>query len=153
MIDEMDFRKSWSFFPTGVSILAAKNQKDSIHGMTASSVMSISLDPPIIMVSIGIERSILENIERSEFVSVSLLSNNQSNIATYFSKPHASDHDFFYNNNDVFFIKDCLGYFFCKKNDFIKVGDHIVYFREVKEIEFDDKPPLVWYKGKFENSL
>ena len=47
--------------------------------------------------------------------------------------------DFFYNNNDVFFIKDCLGYFFCKKNDFIKVGDHIVYFLEVKEIEFDDK--------------
>ena len=54
MIDERDFRKSWSFFPTGVSILAVRNEQNNIHGMTASSIMSISLDPPIIMVSIAV---------------------------------------------------------------------------------------------------
>ncbi|MBC78571.1 MAG: hypothetical protein CL772_01040 [Chloroflexi bacterium] len=153
MIDEMDFRKSWSFFPTGVSVLAVKNQNDIIHGMTASSVMSISLDPPIIMVSVGIERSILKNLETSEFISVSLLSKDQSDIANYFSKAHSSDNDFFYHKKDVFYIKDSLCYFMCKKNNSIKIGDHFVYFLEVKKLEFKDKPPLVWYKGKFENSL
>lgn len=153
MIDEMDFRKSWSFFPTGVSVLAVKNQNDFIHGMTASSVMSISLDPPIIMVSVGIERSILKNLETSEFISVSLLSKDQSDIANHFSKTHNSDNDFFYQKKDVFYIKDSLCYFLCKKHNSVKIGDHFVYFLEVEKLEFQDKPPLVWYKGKFENSL
>jgi len=153
MIDESDFRKSWSFFPTGVSVLAVKNEQGNIHGMTASSIMSISLDPPIIMVSIGIERSILKNIENSAFVSVSLLSNEQSNIASFFSKPDSSENNFFDINKEEFYIRECLCYFFCKKYNSIKIGDHIVYFLEVQKIEFKDKSPLVWFKGKFEKSL
>ncbi len=153
MIDERDFRKSWSFFPTGVSILAVRNEQNNIHGMTASSIMSISLDPPVIMVSIGVERSILKNIENSDFVSVSLLSNEQSDIATFFSKPNNSENNFFDNDKEAFYIKECLCYFFCKKSNSIKIGDHIVYFLEVEKIEFKEKPPLVWFKGKFENSL
>jgi len=153
MIDERDFRKSWSFFPTGVSILAVRNEQNNIHGMTASSIMSISLDPPIIMVSIGVERSILKNIENSDFVSVSLLSNEQSDIATFFSKSNNSENNFFENDKEAFYIKECLCYFFCKKSNSIKIGDHIVYFLEVEKIEFKEKPPLVWFNGKFENSL
>ncbi|MBA46996.1 MAG: hypothetical protein CL893_02805 [Dehalococcoidia bacterium] len=153
MIDELDFRKSWSFFPTGVSVLAVKNQNDIIQGMTASSVMSISLNPPIIMVSVGVERSIIKNLKTSEFISVSLLSKNQADIANYFSRPHNPDNNFFYNKENCFYIKECLGYFLCKKNDFIKIGDHIVYFLEVEKFEFQDIEPLVWYKGNFENSL
>ena len=153
MIDEKDFRKAWGFFPTGVSILAVKNQDNEIHGMTASSVMSISLDPPIMMVSVGNERSILENLENSDFISISLLSKEQSNIALFFSKPHSFENDFFNIKDDFFYIKECLSYFFCKKNHSIEIGDHIVFFLEVEKIQFKDKPPLVWYKGEFENSL
>ena len=66
MIDELEFRKS-EFFPTGVSVLAVKNKDNNFHGMTASSIMSISLKPPIIMVSVGLERTILDHLESADF--------------------------------------------------------------------------------------
>ena len=31
MIDELEFRKSWSFFPTGVSVLAVKNKDNNFN--------------------------------------------------------------------------------------------------------------------------
>ena len=50
MINDSQYRKSWSFFPTGVSILATQDDNENYLGMTANSVMSISLNPKIIMV-------------------------------------------------------------------------------------------------------
>ena len=84
MIDELEFRKSWSFFPTGVSVLAVKNKDNNFHGMTASSIMSISLEPPIIMVSVGLERSILDHLESADFFSVSLLTKNKKMLLCHF---------------------------------------------------------------------
>ena len=43
MINDSQYRKSWSFFPTGVSILATQDDNKNYLGMTANSVMSISL--------------------------------------------------------------------------------------------------------------
>ncbi|SVD52664.1 uncharacterized protein METZ01_LOCUS405518, partial [marine metagenome] len=39
-------------FPTGVSVVAVLDNKKNVHGMTANSISSISLNPNIIMVSI-----------------------------------------------------------------------------------------------------
>ena len=153
MIDELEFRKSWSFFPTGVSVLAVKNKDNNFHGMTASSIMSISLTPPIIMVSVGLERTILDHLESADFFSVSLLTKKQENVALSFSKSNNQNRSFFSSNEDVFFIDDCLGYFFCVKHKSLRVGDHMVYFLEVENMEFYTKDPLVWYKGNFENIL
>ena len=58
MKNEKLYRESWSLFPTGVSVIAALDNKKNVHGMTANSISSISLNPNILMVSIGMERSI-----------------------------------------------------------------------------------------------
>ena len=84
MITDNQYRKSWSLFPTGVSVLATKNN-NQLFGMTANSIMSISLDPKIIMVSVGNNRTILEHLEKNKEVSVSILSKDQLHVADFFS--------------------------------------------------------------------
>ena len=74
-------------------------------------------------------------------------------FALSFSKSNNQNKSFFSSKEDVFFIDDCLGYFFCVKHKSLRVGDHMVYFLEVENMEFYTKDPLVWYKGNFENIL
>ena len=56
----------------------------------------------------------MENLENSNFVSISLLSKGQSNIALFFSKPHSFQNDFF--------NKDSVIQYDFKKNKFIPPG-------------------------------
>ena len=96
MINDSQYRKSWSFFPTGVSILATQDDNENYLGMTANSVMSISLNPKIIMVSVGNNRSILKFLQETKNASVSILSSKQSNVAEFFS---SSTQNLLENNN------------------------------------------------------
>ena len=64
---------------------------------------------------------------------------------------------FFSSKEDVFFIDNCLGYFFCVKHKSLRVGDHMVYFLEVENMEFYTKDP--WFGTReilrifYENSM
>ena len=141
MINDSQYRKSWSFFPTGVSILATQDDNKNYLGMTANSVMSISLNPKIIMVSVGNNRSILKFLQETKNASVSILSSEQSNVA-----------DFFYNSKDIYYIKDSLCYFYCEVMNSYLVGDHTVFSLKVDQMNLNEKSsPLIWYKGKFSN--
>ena len=103
MINDSQYRKSWSFFPTGVSILATQDDNKNYLGMTANSVMSISLNPKIIMVSVGNNRSILKFLQETKNASVSILSSEQSNVADFFSSSTQNlleNNDFFYNSKN-----------------------------------------------------
>ena len=90
MINDSEYRKSWSNFPTGVSVLATRDNNKNLVGMTANSLMSISLEPKIIMISVGNNRSILEYLGIKDNVSISILTKGQSNIADYFSNSNQS---------------------------------------------------------------
>ena len=109
MINDSEYRKSWSNFPTGVSVLATRDNNNNLVGMTANSVMSISLNPKIIMVSVGNNRSILKFLQETKNASVSILSSEQSNVADFFSSSTQNlleNNDFFYNSKDIYYIKD-----------------------------------------------
>lgn len=48
----MRLRKAMGRFATGVTVVTTA-QRDVVHGMTANGVMSVSLDPPLVVVSLG----------------------------------------------------------------------------------------------------
>ena len=45
-------RKAMGRFATGVTVVTTAH-RDHVHGMTANGVMSVSLDPPLVVVSLG----------------------------------------------------------------------------------------------------
>src|ERR687887_1406620 len=45
------FRKTLGMFATGVTVLTTRHG-ESVHGMTANAFMSVSLQPPLVLVSI-----------------------------------------------------------------------------------------------------
>ena len=56
--------------------------------------------------------------------------------------------------DEYFFIGKCLSFYFGKIIETHKIGDHEVYFIEVKYFDlFKNKEPLVWYRGKFSKPI
>ena len=49
----IEYRKTMSSFATGVTVVTTLDENEFIHGMTANSFTSVSLDPPTVLVCIG----------------------------------------------------------------------------------------------------
>lgn len=154
MITDYQYRKSWSLFPTGVSVLATKNN-NQFFGMTANSIMSISLDPKIIMVSVGNNRTIIEYLKKDKEASVSILSKDQIDVADFFSNTDNRDNskNYFEYKKNIFYVKNSLCHFFCKIIDSYIIGDHTVFSLNVLDMKLEDKEPLIWYKGNLNNKI
>ena len=125
----------------------------SVHGMTASSVTSVSLDPPLMLIVIGEERQSHELIETTGRFGMSILHVDQAHIAKHFAIPPKSrgslepKHITTLSKSPV--IKDSIASMDCSVIAGHKAGDHTVFIGEVEAIMVGDGAPLVWLERQF----
>ena len=79
-----DFRKAMRQLTGGVSVITAGRGRD-ISGMTVTSVSSLSVDPPALIVSINRESSSWPLLKRYGFFGVNILTPDQIDIAERFT--------------------------------------------------------------------
>jgi flavin reductase (DIM6/NTAB) family NADH-FMN oxidoreductase RutF len=79
-----DFRKAMRQLTCGVSVVTAGRGRD-ISGMTVTSVSSLSVDPPALIVSINRESSSWPLLKRYGFFGVNILTPDQIDIAERFT--------------------------------------------------------------------
>ncbi|MFG2290995.1 flavin reductase family protein [Streptomyces sp. NPDC048595] len=80
-----DFRTMMSGFPTGVCVVATDDYEGQPRGMTCSSVCSVSLDPPILLVCLRDGSPTLESIMKSGMFTVNLLDEGAQEVAELFA--------------------------------------------------------------------
>jgi len=80
--DELrDLMRLW---PHGVSVLAVDNDGDRM-GVTVSSLVSLSLEPPLVGVSVGKQASLYELLRSAGCFAVSMLGSDQEEVARRFA--------------------------------------------------------------------
>jgi flavin reductase (DIM6/NTAB) family NADH-FMN oxidoreductase RutF len=79
-----DFRRAMRQLTGGVSVITAGRGRD-ISGMTVTSVSSLSVDPPALIVSINREASSWPLVKRYGFFGVNILTSDQIDIADRFT--------------------------------------------------------------------
>ena len=79
-----DFRNAMRQLTGGVSVITAGRSRD-ISGMTVTSVSSLSVDPPALIVSINREASSWPLVRRYGFFGVNILTSDQIDIAERFT--------------------------------------------------------------------
>jgi flavin reductase (DIM6/NTAB) family NADH-FMN oxidoreductase RutF len=80
---------------TGVSIVCSQHD-NFVHGMTVNSFSSVSLDPPIISVTLAKHTRTLHLVQESGKFTVSILSFDQQSIADRFAGKIPEDDDRFH---------------------------------------------------------
>jgi flavin reductase (DIM6/NTAB) family NADH-FMN oxidoreductase RutF len=79
-----ELRELMRLWPHGVSVLSVDVEGDRM-GVTVSSLVSLSLDPPLVAVSIGKQASCYELLRRAGRFAVSLLGADQEELARRFA--------------------------------------------------------------------
>ena len=147
------YRDAWSKFATGVTVITTVEPDGLIHGMTASSVTSVSIDPPLVLAVIGETRQTHTYIGNTGRFGMSILNENQSDIAMHFADPQKNfsqlDASFVANMSGIPIIAKAIAAMGCRVIAAHKAGDHTVFIGEVESIQLDDGNPLVWFQREF----
>ena len=151
--DQLALRKCWGRFATGVSVITTTLANRKIHGMTASGILSVTLDPPVVLVSIGVDRNTHSFVKNNQSFGISFLNSNQKNIAEYFSKDNPCDNtdDFEYEEmpGGQFVITEAIGQLECKLFKEIKIYDHTLFLAKIENFNITSESPLIWLDSKY----
>jgi flavin reductase (DIM6/NTAB) family NADH-FMN oxidoreductase RutF len=143
-----EFRQVMGRFATGVTVVTTV-EKDVIHGMTANGFLSVSLRPPLVLVSLGRCR-MNEMLPRSGRYGVSMLAHDQQHFAAHFAAQKASAVEPTFVWQEGFPLLDgALAHLGCRVVDVHRAGDHVLWIGEVEYIGHRDDEPLLFYTGRF----
>lgn len=143
-----EFRQVMGRFATGVTVVTTV-ERDTVHGMTANGFLSVSLRPPLVLVSLGRCR-MNELLPRSGRYGVSVLAEQQHHFAAHFAaqKPSPVDPTFVWQGG-LPLLEGAVAHLVCRVVDVHRAGDHVLWIGEVEYIDHRDDEPLLFYTGRF----
>lgn len=146
------FRDSLGMFVTGIAVVATRAPNGDPIGLTVNSFNSVSLDPPLIVWSLGTSLPSLKAFEACEYYSVNVLSAEQMHLSQIFAS--RSDDKFAGLEIDeglygVPLLRDCCARFECRNITRHPGGDHVVFISEVVRFDREDREPLVFHGGAY----
>src|SRR5467141_776068 len=85
-LDPVTFRRVAGTFTTGVTVITVERDPGVVHGMTANSFTSVSLDPLLILVCVSHEARLLSFLKTQRRFGVNILREDQQALSEFFAK-------------------------------------------------------------------
>ena len=140
--------------PAGVVVISART-KDGYRGLTASSLVSISVDPPMVLVGLEREAATRAAVVEGEAFNVSVLTRSQEFIADRFAgrapaiDTRWQDIPHRLGANGIPLIEGCAAWFECRLVDIHPAGDHDICVGEVTAARAGSGDPLILWDRAF----
>lgn len=140
--------------PAGVVVVSSR-LGDEYRGLTASSLVSISIDPPLVLVGLEREATTRAAVVASKAFSISLLTRAQEFLADRFAGrapaidaawravPHRL------GANGLPLIDGCAAWLECRLVDMHPAGDHDILIGEVEAASVGSGDPLILWDRAF----
>jgi len=151
-----ELRKAMRNWATGITIVTAAHE-DTQHGMTVSSFTSLSLEPPLLSVSLYNTSRTHGLVSASGHFGVTILAADQEEISNRFAG-RIPDTDDRFADLDVEtlvsgapFITGGLTFFDCRISQTIPLGTNTLFIAEILDARFqDDGNPLIYFNQKYQ---
>jgi flavin reductase (DIM6/NTAB) family NADH-FMN oxidoreductase RutF len=149
LVNGADLRRALGRFASGVTVVTTVGAEGTdVHGMTANAFTSVSLDPPLVLVSVSREAKCNERITDSGRYGVSILGAEQQALCRHFAGAgHRPDLDFVWWDG-LPLIGAALAHLVCTVQASYRAGDHVLHVGVVDQLGERDGAPLVFYNGK-----
>ena len=151
-IDPSQFRQLLGRFATGVTILTTKTAEGRPLGMTANSLSSVSLHPPLISVCVDREAAMHEVILQAPEFVVNVLTGPQEALARRFSDKHEDRFDgigYHLSPEGLILLDGALAHVVCERHGTYPAGDHTIVLGRVVGGATNDGRPLLYYRGGY----
>jgi flavin reductase (DIM6/NTAB) family NADH-FMN oxidoreductase RutF len=157
-----DFRDALGLFATGVVVITSRgsaDRGDGSHngylGATVSSFSSVSLDPPLILFSIGRHSKGFAAWQAVDTFAVNILGETQSGMSTRFARALTDKWDGVRTSRGpggTPLLADALAWIECRSYAKYDGGDHLIIVGHVQALTTRpgaDVRPLIFFGGKY----
>jgi flavin reductase (DIM6/NTAB) family NADH-FMN oxidoreductase RutF len=149
-MDDRKFRNAMGKFATGVTVILTEVDGERVHGMTANGFMSVSMDPKLVVISIGEKAKILEKIKESNLFTVNILAADQQELSMIFAGQLKEHKEVVFDRLDGKpVIPGSVAQITCEVSAEHVEGDHTLFIGKVTDISIEDAEPLVFYSGSY----
>lgn len=162
-VSDDEFKAAMSRLAAGVVLVTAHDPDDGPHGedvgMTATAFLSVSLDPPLVLVSLRNDSRMDDLLAEVPVWAVSLLSESQRHVAGRFAmKGRVSDRLLFADlpytrgsHSGAPLVGGALATLECRTESRVVAGDHTLVIGRVlaTELPSAEGGPLTYFRGKY----
>lgn len=150
--DSQELRRALSCFATGVAVATTRDAAGAPTGITISSFNSVSLDPPLVLWSIGKDSYSYDAFVNAEYFAVNVLTSEQLDLSARFAQRNGDKFDGIVTReglHDIPLLSECAACFQCRTEHLYEGGDHKIIVGRVLSIEERETAPLIFYRGDF----
>jgi flavin reductase (DIM6/NTAB) family NADH-FMN oxidoreductase RutF len=145
------FRRTLGMFATGVTVLTTRTG-ESVHGMTANAFMSVSLRPPLVLVSIDRRARLCNMLHEGTRFGVNVLEAGQSALSDRFAGREVDglEEPGFELIHDTPLVEGALAHLVCRVHRSYWGGDHSLFLGQVEYARYGEGEPLLFHGGRYE---
>jgi flavin reductase (DIM6/NTAB) family NADH-FMN oxidoreductase RutF len=148
------FRRTLGMFATGVTVLTTR-VGEQVHGMTANAFMSVSLRPPLVLVSIDRRAKMGALLHEGTRFGVSVLEAHQTGLSDRFAGRVSEDppEAAFEVVHETPLVEGALAHLVARVVRSYWGGDHSLFLGQVEFARYGDGQPLLFHGGRYERLI
>jgi len=147
------FRRSLGMFATGVTVLTTP-VGEHVHGMTANAFMSVSLSPPLVLISLDRRARMCGLLYVGSRYGVSVLAQGQTELSDLFAgRAREGVQPAFSVVRETPLVEGALAHFVARVVRSYWGGDHSLFLGHVEYARYGEGEPLLFHGGRYERML
>ena len=148
-----NFRLAMRRYIYSVSILSNKDESGNLNAITVSSVTSISMEPPSLLVCINKDSRIHDTLKEKSKFCINLLNKDQEKLSDICSDENKYSERFNDKNwdiNQIPFLKNAQANIFCKVDKLTSYHTHTIVVGMVEDAAYSGSiSTLTYVDGKY----
>jgi flavin reductase (DIM6/NTAB) family NADH-FMN oxidoreductase RutF len=150
----VEFRRTLGMFPTGVTIITTQTG-EQVHGMTANAFMSVSLRPPLVLISVDRRARMHGLLYEGRRYGISVLGDEQETLSDHFAgradgePPDAR----FLVVRETPLLDGAVAHLVARVVRSYWGGDHSLFLGQVEYARYAEGRPLLFHGGRYEHLL
>jgi flavin reductase (DIM6/NTAB) family NADH-FMN oxidoreductase RutF len=144
-------RQTLGMFATGVTVITTK-VGEQVHGMTANAFMSVSLEPPLVLISVDRRTKMCSLLYEGQRFGVSVLAADQRDLSDQFAGRAGDGHEepSFELIQETPLVSGAAAQFVSKVAKSYWGGDHSLFLgRVIYACNDCDAKPLLFHGGQY----
>ena len=145
------FRRTLGMFATGVTVITTTSA-DQVHGMTANAFMSVSLRPPLVLISVDGRAKMHALLNEGKRIGISVLSENQEGLSDRFAgrSGGTAPEPSFDVVRETPLVEGALAHLVSRVTRSYWGGDHSLFLAFVEYAHYGQGSPLLFHGGHYE---
>jgi flavin reductase (DIM6/NTAB) family NADH-FMN oxidoreductase RutF len=143
-------RKTLGMFATGVTVITTL-KVEQVHGMTANAFMSVSLEPPLVLISVARGTKMCGLLHEGSHYGVSVLCETQAKLSDRFAGRPCEDcpNPQFALVRETPLVEGALAHFVARVEKSYWGGDHSLFLGRVEYARQGPGTPLLFHGGRY----